>query len=1079
MLSRPPAWQLLLVFAVAVAAFSNSLHGDFVYDDVAAILENDDVVGVAPGLWSVWTHDFWGAPVPGFRPEASRTGVAWWTHQSYRPLTVLSLRACWWGGASLGSPARQKFLFHAFNVAAHALASCLVLLFLRRLYCLTRVSGSLPPVPSSGSSPSSPSSPPMPPSSPSTTAVTTATTTAATTTVTAIDPGRWVPLLASVLFAAHSVHVEAVSFVTGRAETLCACLCLASLIMYVDSVRATRPGHSHRLSGSSHLPSQDGTMVAGALLAVRAPATAPWLWRVAMSQVLALFAVLAKETGSTVFGVMVLIELVDVAMAVAGPGHVATENTGVGVATGGPNPNIHTLSSSPPALPGPATPPRGVRSPPMESAHSGSRGGGGCAEAGTDKLPPLHAARRRLVLIGRIRLARIAVALMSLVLYLGVRARVLGLTFDINMHGSFNRFAALQSQSGGNGTDETKPAHQLGEKWLSFGHLHARSAQLLLCVDDHYYDRGTDIDTLPGGGWAHMSWIEDALVSLAEIPLLCTDNVHNNRTRLQFNHNFLRPVVTAGDPRNAVTAVVYVATLAPLVVSVWRILRRMMTHLALFGSIGSSSGAASSGRRPPSILDETFSCALRIAFALAWAVAAYLPSSHVLFPAGFLVAERVLYLPSIGFCVAFVEALRHLILLCARAEAILQHLCGAARPSLTTGGGTSRTSGNAAQQRRRPRRAATVTLALVVAVLSTAHVVACWRRNVDWRDQSALYRSAIAADPAENCLALHGLATAQYHHRRSAGAVPPRSGRGRDEDPETLFRRALACDPTWGESAGQLGKLIYEQSGGARVVDALHWFRVAGDSTAFKHYASNAGVLLFAQAQQLRFNGEGGTASGVHTDRQQENKRHLLELEEAALAQLVKGWSGHNLRHTDSRVGYVLTNAACAFTHPTLVQRQLAAAEIETETGSASSHAPQSAALAEARMRLKGIGLLEDALRFVEADRQRGKGGALGDEAGDYTVPLKSGVSHSLAMAYDALLRPGLRDVLDNPGAVAQNALHYMEDAVRSDPTRGDRDVLLAKVHALRQQWDDYSGSGQQTSALAARLETSCQMFLL
>ena len=130
-------------------------------------------------------------------------------------------------------------------------------------------------------------------------------------------------------------------------------------------------------------------------------------------------------------------------------------------------------------------------------------------------------------------------------------------------------------------------------------------------------------------------------------------------------------------------------------------------------------------------------------------------------------------------------------------------------------------------------------------------------------------------------------------------------------------------------------------------------------------------------------------------------------------------------------------------------------------------------------MRLKGIGLLEDALRFVEADRQRGKGGALGDEAGDYTVPLKSGVSHSLAMAYDALLRPELKDVLDNPGTVAQNALHYMEDAVRSDPTRGDHNVLLAKVHALRQQWDDYSGSGQQTSALAARLETSCQMFLL
>ena len=36
--------------------------------------------------------------------------------------------------------------------------------------------------------------------------------------------------------------------------------------------------------------------------------------------------------------------------------------------------------------------------------------------------------------------------------------------------------------------------------------------------------------------------------------------------------------------------------------------------------------------------------------ALSWIVIPYLPASNLFFPVGFVVAERVLYLPSMGFC---------------------------------------------------------------------------------------------------------------------------------------------------------------------------------------------------------------------------------------------------------------------------------------------------------------------------------------------------------------------------------------------------------------------------------------------
>ena len=69
----------LLLVLLTLLVYSNSLGGDFVHDDVAAIVNNRDVTG---GSWTgLWTNDFWGLHIRDMR-----------SHKSYRPLTVLTFR---------------------------------------------------------------------------------------------------------------------------------------------------------------------------------------------------------------------------------------------------------------------------------------------------------------------------------------------------------------------------------------------------------------------------------------------------------------------------------------------------------------------------------------------------------------------------------------------------------------------------------------------------------------------------------------------------------------------------------------------------------------------------------------------------------------------------------------------------------------------------------------------------------------------------------------------------------------------------------------------------------------------------
>lgn len=71
-----------IVSFAAILCYINSLSGDFVHDDLPAIVYNRDVLGTSP-LADILVNDFW-----GMRMKLKES------HKSYRPLTTLSFRYC-------------------------------------------------------------------------------------------------------------------------------------------------------------------------------------------------------------------------------------------------------------------------------------------------------------------------------------------------------------------------------------------------------------------------------------------------------------------------------------------------------------------------------------------------------------------------------------------------------------------------------------------------------------------------------------------------------------------------------------------------------------------------------------------------------------------------------------------------------------------------------------------------------------------------------------------------------------------------------------------------------------------------
>ncbi|XP_075740375.1 protein O-mannosyl-transferase TMTC1-like [Rhipicephalus microplus] len=160
---------VLCAGVVAVLCYVNSLDGDFVHDDMVAVVGNPDVTGesrrhaASSSSSSLWINDFWGRPMADPR-----------SHKSYRPLTVLTFRANYYVHG------RQVRGYHVVNVALHCACSVLVAVVARRVMRITALHA----------------------------------------------------CLSSMLFAAHPVHTEAVSSIVGRAEVLCCLFFLLSFLCY-------------------------------------------------------------------------------------------------------------------------------------------------------------------------------------------------------------------------------------------------------------------------------------------------------------------------------------------------------------------------------------------------------------------------------------------------------------------------------------------------------------------------------------------------------------------------------------------------------------------------------------------------------------------------------------------------------------------------------------------------------------------------------------------------------------------------------------------------------------------------------
>ena len=98
------ALTALFAAVVAAAVYVPSLGGEFVMDDQAAIVKNDDLRPTTP--WqNLFQNDYWGTPIGS---EAS--------HKSYRPLTVLTFRL------NYMMHGLHTFGYHVLNVVFYSLS---------------------------------------------------------------------------------------------------------------------------------------------------------------------------------------------------------------------------------------------------------------------------------------------------------------------------------------------------------------------------------------------------------------------------------------------------------------------------------------------------------------------------------------------------------------------------------------------------------------------------------------------------------------------------------------------------------------------------------------------------------------------------------------------------------------------------------------------------------------------------------------------------------------------------------------------------------------------------------------------
>ena len=167
-----------------------------------------------------------------------------------------------------------------------------------------------------------------------------------------------------------------------------------------------------------------------------------------------------------------------------------------------------------------------------------------------------------------------------------------------------------------------------------------------------------------------------------------------------------------------------------------------------------------------------------LGFALLFVPASLALTCNLVLFIGTLLAERLLYLPSVGICLA-------------------------AAAVVATAGGAAADGSPVAL--RRPARARAL-LALTLAAIA-AGAWGTFRRLGDWRDDFSLYESAARVSP-KSARIRYNLGNAWLRRGRFAVA-------------ETEYRLALEVYPGFGDAAGNLGLSLLQQGRAAEAIEVL------------------------------------------------------------------------------------------------------------------------------------------------------------------------------------------------------------------------------------------------------------------
>lgn len=163
-------YSIIIIFILCNIIYYPSFNADFVFDDISAIVNNNDVRTNESSWLNVFFHDYWGSPI---QHEVS--------HKSYRPLTVLTFRI------NFLIDQLNPFGYHFVNVLLHSFVSILVAYVSKSIIFNHQTSE---------------------------------------------KNANYYAIISSAIFATHPIHTEAVAGVVGRAELLSALFFLSSLLLY-------------------------------------------------------------------------------------------------------------------------------------------------------------------------------------------------------------------------------------------------------------------------------------------------------------------------------------------------------------------------------------------------------------------------------------------------------------------------------------------------------------------------------------------------------------------------------------------------------------------------------------------------------------------------------------------------------------------------------------------------------------------------------------------------------------------------------------------------------------------------------